>query len=161
MLCICDAGSFNSTFVYKNRSTIWNCRCSKTVIPGWDQESNLWTCIVLSLAFMTALRWDPWSWPGMTCRGHSAFLVDVHFWRQKNIRTKEDIECSNVCSSGLDVHLFIQCCASEMLCLRLSFVGEGHKRDYITNNAKLSFLAGTRNLVVGLALCSRWLWWLH
>ena len=39
--------------------------------------------------------------------------------------------------------------ASEMLCLRLSFVGEGHKGDYITNNAKLSFLAGTRNLFVG------------
>ena len=46
--------------------------------------------------------------------------------------------------------------ASEMLCLRLSFVGEGHKGDYITNNAKLLFLAGTRNLVSGSVLCSRW-----
>ena len=51
--------------------------------------------------------------------------------------------------------------ASEMLCLRLSFVGEGHKGDYITNNAKLLFLAGTRNLVSGSVLCSRWLLCFH
>ena len=51
--------------------------------------------------------------------------------------------------------------ASEMLRPRLTFVGEEHKGDYITNNAKLSFLARTRNLVVGLALCSRWYWCHH
>ena len=85
MLCICDAESINSTFVNKNRSAIWNCRCSKTVIPGWDQESDRRTCIVLSWAFVFPLRWDPWSWPGMTDSRHGAFLVDVHFWRHKNI----------------------------------------------------------------------------
>ena len=37
------------------------------------------------------------------------------FLRQKNIRTKEFIEYSNDRSSELDVHLFIQCCASAML----------------------------------------------
>ena len=30
------------------------------------------------------------------------------FFRQKNRRTKEFIECANVCSSELDEHLFIQ-----------------------------------------------------
>ena len=45
--------------------------------------------------------------------------------------------------------LFHSMIASEMLCLRLSFVGEGHKGNYITNNAKLSFLARTRNIFVG------------
>ena len=43
--------------------------------------------------------------------------------RQKNIRTKEFIEYSNVCSSGLDEHLFIQCYAPMVLCLRLIFEG--------------------------------------
>ena len=46
--------------------------------------------------------------------------------------------------------------ASEMLRPRLTFVGEGHKRNCITNNAKLSFLAGIRNLFVGAVQCSRW-----
>ena len=30
------------------------------------------------------------------------------YFRQKNIRTKEDFECSNVCSSELDIPYFIQ-----------------------------------------------------
>ena len=51
--------------------------------------------------------------------------------------------------------------ASEILCLRLSFVGEEHKWDYIANNAKLLFLAGTMNLICGLALCSRWFLCFH
>ena len=52
-----------------------------------SQESNLWTCIVLSLAFVFPLRWGPWSLPGMTCRGHSAtFSGCILFKRQKNIR---------------------------------------------------------------------------
>ena len=33
------------------------------------------------------------------------------FLGQKNIRTKDPIECSNVCSNELDIHLFIQCSA--------------------------------------------------
>ena len=41
------------------------------------------------------------------------------FKRQKSIRTKEFIECSNDRSSKLDVHLFIQCDAPMVLCLRL------------------------------------------
>ena len=48
-------------------------------------------------------------------------------FRQKNIRTKEFIECSNVCSSELDVHLFIQCCASAMLGALLYFCMEEQK----------------------------------
>ena len=47
--------------------------------------------------------------------GYGAFLWVYAFYRQKNIRTKDFIECSNVRSSELDVHLFIQCCASAML----------------------------------------------
>ena len=43
------------------------------------------------------------------------------FKRHKNIRTKEFIECSNACSSELDVHLLTQCDAPVVLCLRLSF----------------------------------------
>ena len=97
----------------------------------------------------------------MTDCERCAFLWVYAFYRQKNIRTKDFIEYSNDRSSELDVHLFIQCCASAMLRPRLTFVGEEHKGDYITNNAKLSFLAGTRNLVVGLALCSRGLLCFH
>ena len=44
--------------------------------------------------------------------------------------------------------------ASEMLCLRLSFVGEGHKGYYITNNARLSFLARTRSLMLWSVGCA-------
>ena len=37
------------------------------------------------------------------------------FLKQKNIRTKGGIECSNVRSSGLDVLLLFQCCAPLVL----------------------------------------------
>ena len=43
--------------------------------------------------------------------GGTVLFCGWMFLRQKNIRTKEDIECSNVCSSELDIHLFIQCSA--------------------------------------------------
>ena len=43
------------------------------------------------------------------------FLWVYAYFRHKNIRTKDSIECPNVRSSELDVHLFIQCCASAML----------------------------------------------
>ena len=48
----------------------------------------------------------------MTLSGALVVFSGVYlFLRQKNIRTTEDIECSNVCSSELDIHLFIQCSA--------------------------------------------------
>ena len=47
------------------------------------------------------------------------FLWVYTFYRQKNIRTKDSIECPNVRSSERDVHLFIQCDAPMVLCLRL------------------------------------------
>ena len=37
-----------------------------------------------------------------------------------------------------------------------SFVWVRTKGGNITNDAKLSFLAGTRNLIVGAVQCSRW-----
>ena len=40
--------------------------------------------------------------------GGTVLFCGWMFLRQKNIRTKDPIECSNVCSSELDVHLFIQ-----------------------------------------------------
>ena len=75
------------------------------------------------------------------------------FIRQKNIRTKDSIEYSNVCSSELDVHLFIQCCASAMLWALLYFCREEQKKWAFTLVATVSFLAGTRNLVSRPALC--------
>ena len=84
------------------------------------------------------------------------FLWVYTFYRQKNIRTKDSIECSNVRSSGLDVHLFIQCCASAMLKVSTLLLYIRTEVLYgIADVARLSFLAGTRNLVVGLVLCSR------
>ena len=47
----------------------------------------------------------------MNSLGNRFLWVFTFIFRQKNKRTKELIEYSNVCSSELDVHLFIQCCA--------------------------------------------------
>ena len=54
-------------------------------------------------------------------------FTEYPIFRQKNKRTKEFIEYSNVCSSELDVHLFIQCCASAMLGALLYFCMEEQK----------------------------------
>ena len=77
------------------------------------------------------------------------------FIRQKNIRTKELIECSDVCSIELDKHMLIQCCASAMLWALLYFCREEQKKWAFTLVTTASFMAGTRNIVGGSALCSR------
>ena len=79
----------------------------------------------------------------------------THILRQKNIRTKDSIEYSNVCSSELDEHLFIQCYAPVMQGVLLYFCREEQKKWVFTVVATASFLAGTRNLVSGSSLCSR------
>ena len=85
------------------------------------------------------------------------FLWVYAFYRHKNIRTKEFIEYSNDRSSELDVHLFIQCCASAMLGVSTLLLYIRTEVLYgIADVARLSFLAGTRNLICGLVLCSRW-----
>ena len=66
----------------------------------------------------------------MTCRGHSAtFSGCILFKRQKNIRTKEFIECSKDRSSELDVHLFIQCDTPLVLGLRLLLLERNEEVD--------------------------------
>ena len=79
----------------------------------------------------------------------------THILRQKNIRTKELIECSNVCSIELDKHMLIQCCASAMQRTLFYFCMKEQKKWVFIVVATASFLAGTRNLVSGSALCSR------
>ena len=70
-------------------------------------------------------------------------------------------------SSKLDALLIFQCCAPLVLGLRLFFCCEKNRRPYnIADVAKLSFLAGTRNLMImacrmcfsdlSLALCCHW-----
>ena len=45
----------------------------------------------------------------MTLSGALVVFSGVYlFLRQKNIRTKDSIECPNVCSSELDIPYFIQ-----------------------------------------------------
>ena len=47
--------------------------------------------------------------PGMTLSGALCIIGGVYsYFRQKNIRTKDSIECDNVCSSELDIPYFIQ-----------------------------------------------------
>ena len=95
MLCICDAKN-TTLLLYGRTKEVGVYIGCYDVIPGWDQESSRWVYSVLSRALCYIL------W---VCT----------IFRQKNIRTKDSIECSNVRSSELDVHLFIQCCASAML----------------------------------------------
>ena len=52
------------------------------------------TCYILLVE-----TWDPWSWPGMTMLVDIAFGGCILFKRQRNKRTKEFIECANVCSN--------------------------------------------------------------
>ena len=59
----------------------------------------------------------------MNSLGNRFLWVFTFIFRQKNKRTKDSIEYSNVCSSELDVHLFIQCYAPMVPCLRLIFEG--------------------------------------
>ena len=40
----------------KNIRLLWQYQSYYTVIPGRDQESDRWTCIALSLAFVFSLR---------------------------------------------------------------------------------------------------------
>ena len=88
----------------------------------------------------------------------TVFLTEEH----KNKRFPLILECSCkwICDTFLN-----QCFASAVLSLRLSFVVKNRRSYGIANYAKLSFLAGTRNLVImvcrmcfvlSLALCCFW-----
>ena len=133
MLCICDAVG-TTLLLYERTKEVGIYSCCYGVIPGWYQESSLWVYSVLSRALCYIL------W---VCT----------IFRQKNIRTKELIECSDVCSIELDKHMLIQCCASAMQRTLLYFCMEEQKKWAFTLVATTSFLAGTRNLISGSSQC--------
>ena len=66
--------------------------------------------LCLYLLMHPAYAWlDPWSWPGMTrCRHCTVPWIFTRF-QTKEHKNKSFIECSNVCSSELDIPLFFQC----------------------------------------------------
>ena len=57
------------------------------------------------------------------------------------------------------VHSMLCICDSESI--NFTFVNKNRSYHSITIVAIQSFLAGTRNLIVGLVLCTRWLWCFH
>ena len=59
----------------------------------------------------------------MTFRGHGAFLVDVHFWRHKNIRTKDLFKGQMCIQAGLVFICPLNICTCGD-CLRLFCLGK-------------------------------------
>ena len=136
-LNVCTCGAMSATLLlWRTEGGCYCCFCY-SVIPGRDQESYIWICTVFSLTL--CCRWDEIPGPGQgwRCRGHlckvgfarwnvklaslgktQACLLGkrfASFLKQKNIKTKGGIECSNLRSSGLDVLLLFQCCAPLVL----------------------------------------------
>ena len=64
-----------------------------------------------------------------SCLWWNCFCGCILFKRQKNIRTKEFIECSKDRSIKLDVHLFIQCDTPLVLGLRLLLLERNEEVD--------------------------------
>ena len=110
MLCICDAKNTTLLLYGRTKEAGVYIGCYD-VIPGRDQESNQWVftvlrshCAVIKIRSLVLARDDE-------SRAQCCICGCKLFIRQKNIRTKEFIEYSNVCSSELDVHLSFQCFA--------------------------------------------------
>ena len=102
--------TYSSTFVRKNRRSgrlHWLLQRHSWLGPGiWSSalySALAGICAVIRIRSLVWARYDGSLALCIICGVYSYF-------RQKNIRTKDPIECSNVCSSELDIHYFIQWC---------------------------------------------------
>ena len=135
MLCI--FGAWLSAFLFvKNRRAYDIADVAKLSFLAGTRNLMIMACRMCfsDLSLALCCRWDkiPGLGQGWRCRGRlckvgfarwnvklaslgktQACLLGkrfASFLKQKNIRTKGGIECSNVRSSGLDVLLLFQCC---------------------------------------------------
>ena len=71
----------------------------------------LCSCVLMSFYYsiLLDLNLDPWSWPGMTGHKHYAISWVFAYFQTEEHKNKSFIECSNVCSSELDIPLSFQC----------------------------------------------------
>ena len=100
----------------------WACGCSggSLLMHGQTYVHHLHSCVLLFFCldylFASCLWWN-------------CFCGCILFKWQKNIRTKEFIECSKDRSIKLDVHLFIQCDTPLVLGLRLLLLERNEEVD--------------------------------
>ena len=87
-------------------------------------------CVLVGIVL--SLRWDPWSWPGMTVSGALVvFSGCLLVFKTEEHKNKRGHWKSNVHSSELDVPLLFQCiCIIDAECSTLFVEKEQNKRVY-------------------------------